>query len=170
MVMITMLGNAGWVWIVLSIVMIAVKKTRKCGLQMMLALILMLVIGNIFLKQIFARERPCIIDSTVALLIPIPIGYSFPSGHSFSSAAASITLFLYYKKAGICAMVLAALIAFSRMYLFVHFPSDVIGGILLGMLVARIASKWMPSLEAAWLHSRKSKKEHNLLKKRADKQ
>lgn len=67
-------------------------------------------------------------------------------------------------------MVLAALIAFSRMYLFVHFPSDVIGGILLGMLVARIASKWMPSLEAAWLHSRKSKKEHNLLKKRADKQ
>ena len=106
---------------------------------MAVALLMMLVFGNGILKHIFMRERPCWIDTGVMLLIENPHDYSFPSGHTFSSIAAATVILLRNKKAGIAAMILAVLIAFSRMYLFVHFPTDILASLFLGVLTACVA-------------------------------
>ena len=139
MVAITTLGDAGLIWILLAVALLFTKKYRKYGATMALALIMMLVFGNGILKNIFMRERPCWIDTGVALLIENPHDYSFPSGHTFSSIAAATVILLRNKKAGIVAMVLAVLIAFSRMYLFVHFPTDILASLFLGVITAVIA-------------------------------
>ncbi len=139
MVAITTLGDAGLIWILLAVVLAFTKKYRKCGVTMMLALIMMLIFGNGILKNIFMRERPCWIDTSIALLVENPHDYSFPSGHTYSSIAAATVIWLRSKKAGIAAMVLAVLIAFSRMYLFVHFPTDVLTSLVLGVITAVIA-------------------------------
>ena len=88
------------------------------------------------LKNVFARPRPCDIDTAVTLLLSRPHGHSFPSGHSINSMVAAVALFLNNKKIGIPAVVIAALIGFSRLYLFVHFPTDVLGGFAIAILVA----------------------------------
>ena len=136
MVAITTLGDEGIIWIVIALAMLCTKKYRTCGIGMAISLILMLLTGNIFLKHLFMRERPCWIDTSVELLIASPSSYSFPSGHTFSSFVSAVTIFLHHKKEGIVALVLAALISFSRMYLFVHFPTDVLASIILGTAIA----------------------------------
>lgn len=141
MVFITSLGNAGVIWIVLSIVFLFTKKYRKCGIAMALALVFSVIFGNIILKNLVERPRPCWVDTSVALLIKNPTDFSFPSGHSFASFAGATAIFMYHKKEGIAALILAALIAFSRLYLFVHYPSDVIMGALFGVIAAIIAVK-----------------------------
>ena len=133
LVFITSLGNAGWFWIVLGLVLLCVKKYRKYGVLVLGALILSALFGNIILKPLVARQRPCWINDTVELLIRVPKDYSFPSGHTQASFAAATALFTGNKKAGICAYVLAALIAFSRLYMYVHFPTDVMAGIVIGI-------------------------------------
>lgn len=142
MVLITTLGDAGIIWILLALVLMFTKKYRTYGVTMAVALLMMLVFGNGILKNIFMRERPCWIDETVVLLIENPHDYSFPSGHTFSSIAAATVILLRNKKAGIAAMVLAVLIAFSRMYLFVHFPTDILASLFLGVLTAG-AAHWL---------------------------
>ncbi len=139
MVAVTTLGDAGLIWILLAVALIFTKRYRKCGVNMALALIIMLVAGNGILKNIFMRERPCWLDESVALLVANPHDYSFPSGHTYSSIAAATVIFLRNRKAGIAAMVLAVLIAFSRMYLFVHFPTDVLASLFLGVITAAVA-------------------------------
>ena len=138
MVFITSLGDGGIVWLSMAVVMLVFKKTRLCGITIMAGMALSLLLGNLFLKNVIARPRPCAVDSTVKLLIPYPSEYSFPSGHTLHGFTAATAIFLYFKKAGIGALLLAAAIAFSRMYLFVHYPTDILGGILLGMLDAVI--------------------------------
>ena len=127
------LGNLGIIWIVTALVLICFKKHRAAGVTLLVALILCALIGNLGLKPLIARPRPCWVDPNVVLLIPSPSDYSFPSGHTFSSFAAATVLFWHSKRMGICAIVLAALIAFSRLYLFVHYPTDVLAGIILGI-------------------------------------
>lgn len=139
MVFITSLGDGGIVWLSMAVVMLVFKKTRLCGITIMAGMALSLLLGNLFLKNVIARPRPCAVDSTVKLLIPYPSEYSFPSGHTLHGFTAATAIFLYFKKAGIGALLLAAAIAFSRMYLFVHYPTDILGGILLGILDAMIA-------------------------------
>ncbi|MBQ7781068.1 MAG: phosphatase PAP2 family protein [Lachnospiraceae bacterium] len=141
MVFLSALGNGGMIWIALSIVLVVPKRTRACGLTMMGAMALSFLIGNLFLKNVIARPRPFVVDSSVTLLIPKPGEYSFPSGHTLNSVTAATVIFLYFKKAGIAALVLAGLIAFSRMYLFVHYPTDILGGIILGIMDAMLAYK-----------------------------
>jgi len=136
MVGITTLGNGGIFWIALAIFLICIKKTRKCGFLMLISMLLGLIIGNGILKNLIARDRPCWIDPNIPLLIPNPHDYSFPSGHTLASFEAAIMIFLHNKKWGAISLVLAALIAFSRMYLFVHFPTDILGGIVLGTLIS----------------------------------
>ena len=108
------------------------------------------LLGNVILKELIMRERPCWIDPTVELLIKSPSSFSFPSGHTFDAFAAAFTLFLNHKKEGITALIVAALIAFSRMYLFVHFPTDILGGMVFGIGVAVltyfIVHRWWPML------------------------
>lgn len=136
MVFFTMLGDAGIIWILLALVMLCTKKYRRCGICMALSLVLMLLIGNVVLKHLFMRERPCWLDPEVPLLVAIPKDYSFPSGHTFASFASAVTILLHYKKEGIAAMITAVLISFSRLYVFVHFPTDVLASIVLGTAVA----------------------------------
>lgn len=151
MVFISSLGNAGLLWIILALVFICTKKYRRFGATMLLALLLGLIIGNGALKNIVARERPCWINETVELLIAVPKDYSFPSGHTLASFGAATALFWNKKTWGAAAYALAALIAFSRMYLYVHFPTDILCGILLGLCTGTAAwfmiKKYWPGLE-----------------------
>ncbi|MBR2503923.1 MAG: phosphatase PAP2 family protein [Oscillospiraceae bacterium] len=136
MLFFTKIGNIGLPWLAVAVILPFFKKTRPCGIAILLSLLLKEIIGNLALKNLIARERPCWIDPSVPLLISAPSSYSFPSGHTFDGFAASVSLFLYNKKAGIAAIIVAAAIAFSRMYLFVHFPTDVLASVVLGILVA----------------------------------
>ncbi len=138
MVFITSMGDGGVVWWSVAIVLLFFKRTRPCGITMMAGMALSFLLGNLFLKNLIARPRPCAVDPTVELLIPYPKEFSFPSGHTLHSFTAATVIFLYFKKAGIAALLLAAAIAFSRMYLFVHYPTDILGGMLLGILDAMI--------------------------------
>ena len=141
MLIFTKMGNIGMPWLAIAAVMLCFKKTRRCGIAILGSLLLKEIIGNLLLKNIIARERPCWIDPTVPLLISSPSSFSFPSGHTFDGFAASVSILLYYKKAGIAAILVASTIAFSRMYLFVHFPTDVLASVLLGILVAVFVHK-----------------------------
>ena len=151
MVGITSLGNAqsrsiphfqaGGSWIALTAVFLILPKYRKCGVRMAIALILDLILCNLVLKPLAARPLPCWIDEQVKLLVAAPKDYSFPSGHSAASFAAAVSIFVMHKKEGAAALILACLIAFSRLYLFVHFPTDVLAGIAVGFICAFLAAK-----------------------------
>lgn len=140
MVALSTLGNAGIFWIVLSVILLVPKKYRKCGFQMMLSMALCFIVGNLILKNLIARERPCWIDPSVQLLVKNPWDYSFPSGHSMNGFTASVAMLCNDKRIGIPAVILAALIAFSRLYNFVHFPTDVLVGSLIGIVLALLVN------------------------------
>ncbi len=134
MVFITNLGNSGFIWILLDILLLIFPKTRRVGAAMAFALILELILCNGVLKPLVGRTRPFDINTDVALLISPPADFSFPSGHTASGFAAASALCFAKSRLRFPALILAALIAFSRLYLYVHFPSDVLAGILLGVL------------------------------------
>lgn len=136
MIVLSALGEGGIFWIALSVVLAIPKKTRRCGITMMISMAFTFILGNLMLKNLIARPRPFTVDTSVNLIVPIPREYSFPSGHTMNGFTAATSIFLYYKKAGIGALVFAAAIAFSRMYLFVHYPTDILGGIIIGVLDA----------------------------------
>jgi len=138
---ISLIGNAGAVWILITILLLSSKKNRFAGLVMALALISCVLIGNVTLKHLVARIRPFNIHNEIVLLIPHPTDFSFPSGHTMSSFAATTVLLLYNKKWGIWATILAILIAFSRLYLYVHYPSDILAGLIIGILIAIASTK-----------------------------
>lgn len=133
---ITGLGDHGIFWIITGAVLLCFKKTRIMGLCVILSLAAGFLIGNMFLKNLIARARPCWIDDSIPLLIKNPRDYSFPSGHTLSSFEGAVSIWLYDRKWGTPALALAVLIGFSRMYLFVHFPTDVLAGLFLGVLIA----------------------------------
>ena len=130
----THLGIA--VWIVLAIVFIITRRYRLCGISMGAGMLTGLLVGNLILKNLLQRERPCWINDTVQMLIAIPDDYSFPSGHTLASFISAIVIFRHDKRIGIPALVLASLMAFTRLYLYVHFPTDIIFGIALAAAVA----------------------------------
>ena len=143
---ITTLGNAGWFWIVLAVLMLTVlpKKYKKAGLTMAIALILSLIFCNGIMKHLWARPRAFwvvgqnfVVGKELENLYGIFNSihdYSFPSGHSSASFAAAVSIFMWRKKEGSAALVLAALIAFSRLYFTVHYPTDVLVGTITGAL------------------------------------
>lgn len=135
---ITFLGNYGLIWIAAAIIMLSIQKHRKNGIVLSIGLLCGLIIGNLILKNLIARERPCWINDSVQLLIGIPDDYSFPSGHTLSAFVAATVLFSCNKKLGAAAFLLAASIAFSRLYLYVHFPTDVLCGIIFGVLIGAV--------------------------------
>ena len=133
------LGDGGAVWIGLTLVLMLCRKTRKPGYMMALALVLGLLIGNLTLKPLIARIRPYDANPDVTPLIDRLSDYSFPSGHTLASFEAAAVLLLQYRAKAIPALVLALLIAFSRLYLYVHYPTDVLAGALLGVAFAFLA-------------------------------
>ena len=136
MLAITTLGDAGIFWILISVILICIKKYRRIGITSLLALVFSLFFTNGILKNLFDRARPFTYDESIVLLIKEPFDSSFPSGHSSASMAAAVSIFIYNKKIGIPAVILSLLIAFSRLYLFVHYPTDVITGLILGVIYA----------------------------------
>lgn len=144
---ITVLGNAGIFWIALAVVLLIPKKTRKAGVAMAIALILGLIFCNITLKPLVARVRPYDVRGILPYLIEVQHDFSFPSGHTTASFEGAAVVFFYNKKWGAAALVLASLIAFSRMYLYVHYPTDILGGVVLGVLFAWVGCK---TADAIW--------------------
>ena len=145
MPVITAFGNGGIFWIALAVVLIIIPKYRKAGLSMGLALLMGLLVCNLTLKPRVARIRPydyqwAQFGKTIQLLIAKPHDYSFPSGHTIASFEGATALLLHDRKLGIPAMVLAVLIAFSRLYLYVHYPTDVLASVVLGIGFALLGS------------------------------
>ena len=136
---ITALGNSGIVWVVAAIVLLCTKKYRRYGVMLLVGLAAALLLGNLALKNLFARPRPCWLDSSVRLLIADPTDYSFPSGHTLSSVIGATILTKTDRRFGYAAIPLAALIAFSRLYLYAHFPSDVLAAAVLGVMIGELA-------------------------------
>lgn len=141
MPIITALGNGGVFWIAAALVLMFLPKYRKAGFSMGAALLMGLLICNLILKPLVARIRPydyqlehfgVVID----LLIATPHDFSFPSGHTIASFEAATALLIHDRKLGIPAMTIAVLVAFSRLYLYVHYPTDVIASVILGIGLA----------------------------------
>lgn len=137
---VTRLGNAGLIWIVISLLLLFSGKTRKIGVMSVLALFMSLCINNFILKNLVARSRPFDAIGALIPLIDRPTDFSFPSGHSGSSfAAACVYVRKLPKPVGVPLLVLAVVIALSRLYIGVHYPSDVIVGMIIGVLISYLA-------------------------------
>lgn len=135
---ITFLGDKGFIWIVISFALIVSKKYRKVGIMTLGALALSTIIGDGILKNLIRRPRPFLEVPEIHLLIEKPLSYSFPSGHTAAAFAAAGILATMLKKYRAYVIALALLIAFSRIYLFVHYPADIIGGIIVGLICSKI--------------------------------
>lgn len=133
---VTTLGNKGAIWIALMLILLYSPRTRSLGLALGIALLLTHLAGNVVIKPLVERPRPSWIDPSVKLLIDNPRDFSFPSGHTASSfTAATILVLNRYRYRWVFAA-LALSIAGSRLYLFVHFPTDLLGGAILGVSIA----------------------------------
>lgn len=138
---ISIIGDYGIVPIVIAIVLMLIPRTRKTGIAMGVSIALGAVFGNLILKNVVARVRPYDVVEGINLLIPALSDYSFPSGHTLVCFEAATVLFVTEKRyIGIAAYIIAAFVAFSRLYLYVHYPTDVLMGIILGVLFGVAAS------------------------------
>lgn len=161
MPIITLFGDAGIFWIAVALVFLFTRKYRKTGLGMAIALIMGLLVCNIWLKPLVGRIRPYDFQMEYfAKEIPLLAGgmhdFSFPSGHTIASFEAAVVIYLNNKKLGIPALILAVLIAFSRLYLYVHYPTDVIFSIVLGTAFAFLGN-WLAPKILEKLPAKKSK-------------
>lgn len=143
-IFVTHLGDEGYLWIALGIVLLFWKKTRPIGITVLLSLLFDFLIINVTLKGLVARPRPFVINEAIAPLVGGVSPYrSFPSGHSGGSFAAMLALSKWVpKKIGIPAIILATMVALSRLYVGVHYPTDVLGGLVVG-LVSSFAANYI---------------------------
>ena len=147
---ITFFGEFGAGWIVIALMMVIMRKSRKAGWTVGLALLLGLMLGEYGLKLLVQRPRPFEELVGLQLLIPEPIGFSFPSGHTTSSFAAAISIFFFNRKWGGVALGMAGLVGFSRMYFTVHYLTDVLFGMALGILCAFVARWIVDWIDKKW--------------------
>lgn len=145
MPIITYFGEGGIFWIACAVILMFLPRQRKAGISMGLALLMGLILCNLTLKPMVMRMRPYDYQLEhfgveIALLIEAQHDYSFPSGHTIASFEACAALMYYNKKLGIPATILACLIAFSRLYLYVHYPTDVLTSIVLGVFLGLLAT------------------------------
>ncbi|MCJ7688554.1 MAG: phosphatase PAP2 family protein [Clostridiaceae bacterium] len=138
MVISTYLGNGGIIWIIIIAILMINKKYRKIGFMALGALILSTILGEEILKNVIKRIRPSDGIPSWNLLIAKPLSYSFPSGHTTSSFAVAGVLAKYFKRYALGFLGLASLIGFSRLYLYVHYPTDILAGIVLGLMCSGI--------------------------------
>ena len=138
---VTRLGDYGWFWIVVAAVLLLFPRTRRMGIEMGLALLLGAIVCNLILKNVTARPRPYEIDAAVELLVPREHNWSFPSGHAAVSFEGAVTILRHDRKWGCAALVLAVVIAFSRLYVRVHYPTDVLCGTVIGICSTFLAAK-----------------------------
>ena len=136
MAVLSKMGDAGMVWIAVGLILFAVPKTRRIGAEVILSMLLTYILGNVILKNLVDRPRPYEAYQALEPLIARPHESSFPSGHTMNGFAAATAIFLNNKKAGAAALLLAAAIGFSRLYNLVHYPTDVLGGMVVGIGMA----------------------------------
>lgn len=134
------IGNGGLVWIAVGLILLIFRRTRKAGFVLLLSIGITALINNFVLKIIFNRARPFIADEALITIISKPSGASFPSGHSSASFAAAAILMKYNRKIGTAGLITAFLIAFSRIYFCVHYPSDIVVGAVEGVVISLIVS------------------------------
>ncbi len=135
----TVIGEGGAVWIAVGILLLCFQSTRKCGVTLLLSLLLCLIFGNGLLKNLVARPRPCWRHQEVELLIGMPKDYSFPSGHTFASFAGAVSMTHWNRKYGWVVFPVAVMIACSRLYFYVHYPTDILAGALFGTFLAAVS-------------------------------
>lgn len=133
---VTTLGDLGFIWILAGGALLFFGKQRRNGIMVLVGLAIGAIICNVALKNIVARSRPCWINSDITLLISMPSDYSFPSGHTLASVIGAILLTYADHRFALFAIPLAILISFSRLYLYVHFPTDVLFSVFLGVIVS----------------------------------
>ena len=139
---ITRLGDGGFIWILLTLLLLIPKKTRKTAWSMAAALICSFIITNLLLKNSVARVRPYEVVEGLRILIEPPQDWSFPSGHTSASLAAGVVMLrMLPRKIGIPGFILAVLISFSRLYVGVHYPTDVLAGAIIGFLSSALAAR-----------------------------
>lgn len=147
---ITLFGEAGIFWIACAVLLLITKKYRKIGLGMGFALIFGVIVCNMTIKPLVMRPRPYDFQAeqfgvTIKLLVDGLHDYSFPSGHTIASFEAATVLMLNNKKLGVPALILACLIALSRLYLYVHYPTDVLVALVLGVAFGFLGN-WLSGL------------------------
>lgn len=141
----TLSNNAGIPCILIVAVFIYFKSLRKAGILMGISLFLEFLLNNLIIKNLFARIRPYEVIDGLILLVGKAPDYSFPSGHTGSAFALAVVIFMVMdRKYGIIALILASLMGFSRLYVGIHYPSDVLGGVILGVVTSVIAVKCFP--------------------------
>lgn len=135
----SMLGHNGIFCLILGIVLIIIKKTRRSGSEVIIAMLLSFIISYLIVKNLVARVRPF---ETYGFLVPLgtaPHGWSFPSVHSTFAFATATVIFGNYRKIGIAALLIAVMVAFSRLYMGAHYPTDVLVGSVFGIIFALLA-------------------------------
>ena len=130
------LANAGIIFFAAAGIMLFFRNYRRCAVNILICMAVAAVVANLIMKPLIARDRPCWLNEEIQLLVAVPQDFSFPSGHTLHSFMVATVIFMYDRRIGIPSFVLAALIGFSRLYLYVHFPTDVLCGALLGVAFA----------------------------------
>ncbi len=154
---ITHLGDSGFIWLILAAVFFCFKKTRKASVCSFMALDIMVIGNEVILKHLINRTRPFKTVEGLVTLIEKPPSSSFPSGHTSSSFAVAMVLWtLLPRKYSVPCLILAGLIAFSRLFVGVHYPTDILGGMMIGVLYGFLGLK-LGSLIVDSNEKRKSK-------------
>lgn len=148
MVAISFLGNHAWFFFLFAFIFLFIRKYRESGLAGFLSIGMGYLFGNLLIKNIVARTRPYDYVNHIDLLVDKLSDYSFPSGHTlvafeFFAVVCYMPIKIGYK---ILAGILAFLMGFSRLYLYVHYPSDVLGGMILGFLFGMMGVKIVYSI------------------------
>ena len=153
----TLLGEGGILWIAIGLFLVIKKKTRMIGVTVLAALVLCLIVGNITLKPLVARPRPCWIHPEIPLLIANPTDYSFPSGHAMSSFASAMAIILWNRRMGVAALVVAVFMSATRLYFYVHYPTDILAGMLIGIVLGIVSYLVVKKIKQSnILHSHKN--------------
>ena len=140
---VTTLGDLGMIWIILAVLMIGKADYRKTGVTVLVTLVFTTIMGEGILKHIVKRKRPFIGKENKELLIKEPSSFSFPSGHTSSSFAVAVVFLRSNSNISTIIVLIALAIAFSRMYLKVHYPSDIVGGMILGTICGGIIFNYL---------------------------
>lgn len=162
MQVITRFGDGGIFWIGVCILLLCIPKSRKTGIAASLSLALNGLITNVWLKNVIGRVRPFVRFTELTVLTTIPSDTSFPSGHTAASFAVAAGVYMAgWKKTGTAMYIFAALIGFSRLYLGVHFVSDVIGGAIVGILCAWVIRKIIDGIAKVQKNRKKKKRKRS---------
>ena len=145
---ITMLGDKGMIWILITLALLILRRTRPLGVICAVSMVIGLVITNLIIKNWVARVRPYELIQGLECIVKKADDWSFPSGHTTNSLACAWVMFRRApKKWGVPALILAILISLSRLYVGIHYPTDVLGGAVIGIGSACLSLWLVPKLE-----------------------